>query len=614
MDARMEAFADCIQDLSREELIELLIEIETARWQDARILKEFRKISTEMSKEYRNMEAELKATKSDMQALEKKYQHVCEHNAVLSKKVFGRSSEKKSELVSGCPEDYLDPLSETIPSEKFEHILPETDVEVKQSSKITSFAKKRKRKASGYKKVSTEHLPTIHVYELDVDKLNALYGQYNWRIFNWHTSSTVEKVPVVYYRKVTHTAVISVGLDHQLVSIAPENKLYPYSLASPSVLSSILYNKFFLGLPLYRQEKDLAQMGFPLSRKTMSSWVLHFSEEIFSLLFDRLCEELRSCAYNQCDETTIEVLRDGRKAGSKSYMWVHTTSELATAHPVVIFCFERTRGTDHLREFYENYSGTITSDAYQSYLLLESESNGRIVHTGCMMHLRRRFSDAWNLLDLKGLSEETIKELPESKALDLIREIYDADEPLKTLSVKERTIRRDREVRPKVDALFTYLESLDLTAPGLSEKLKAAVTYAQNQKLPTYRFLEDGNIPIDNGNAERHIRPFAVGRRNWLFCNTIEGAKASAILYSIVETAVACGANVYQYLKYLLEEIPKHLADKNLKFLEDMLPWSDAYQSYEADKMSRSALLQNPFQQEAPPKTPRKKDRKISAA
>ena len=224
------------------------------------------------------------------------------------------------------------------------------------------------------------------------------------------------------------------------------------------------------------------------------------------------------------------------------------------------------------------------------------------------MHLRRRFAEALNLIGRKDLPEEAIQELPESQALKLIGEIYAAEKPLKEVPIKERTIRRNTEVRPKVDAFFSFINGIDIETPEMSEKLKDAVSYARKQEGSLRRFLEDGNIPCDNGNAERHIKPFAVGRRNWLFCNTVDGATASAMLYSIVETAVACGANVYHYLKYLLEEVPKYLSGTELEFLEDMLPWSDAYRSYEAEAMSRSALFQNPFHQEVPPRTPRKKD------
>lgn len=605
MNASLSAFADSIQKLSREELIRLLMEMEAAHRQDAAIIAEFRKTSTDLHREYSRMEMELKGARADLKDIEKKYAHVCEYNESLLKQLYGRRSEKLSGLGSAVPEACEDPLSETADPAETETV---PSCPVKNRRMMDGPTGHQGRKTPGQKKRSLEKLPVVHAYELDIQKLDECYGAYNWRIYSWHTSSTVEKVPAVYYQKITHTAVISVGLEHQLVSIRPENRLYPYSLASPSVAASIIHNKFFLGLPLYRQEKDLAQMGFPLSRQTMSAWILHFAHEIFSLVYDRLCDEVRACPYNQCDETTVEVIHDGRKTGSKSYMWVHSTSELAECSPVVVFCYELTRGTEHLRNFYRDYTGIITSDAYQSYPLLESESNGRITSTGCMMHLRRRFAEALNLISLKDMPEETVNALPETKALKLIGEIYAADEPLKEASVKERTIRRDTEVRPLVDAFFTFVDSIDTDAPGNSEKLKDAVSYARNQEKFLRRFLEDGNIPLDNGNAERYMKPLAVGRRNWLFCNTIDGANASAILYSIVETAAACGAHVYYYLRYLLEEVPKYLNGTQLEFLEDMLPWSDAYRFYETAALSGPALFQTPFSQETPPRTPRKKD------
>lgn len=162
-------------------------------------------------------------------------------------------------------------------------------------------------------------------------------------------------------------------------------------------------------------------------------------------------------------------------------------------------------------------------------------------------------------------------------------------------------------MRPLVDAFFTFVDFFDADAPGNSEKLKNAVSYARNQEKFLCRSLKDGNISPDNGNAERYIKPLAVGRRSWLFCNTIDGAKTSAKLYSIVETAAACGAHVYYYLKYLLEEVPKYLNGTQLEFLEDMLPWSDAYRSYETAALSRPTLLQTPFSQETVPRTLRKK-------
>lgn len=605
MTASLAAFADSIQILNMEELRSFLIEMEKERQLLNVMLTEFQHTSTELHRSYSQMETELRAAQKNLRETEKKYAKVCEQNTYLSKQVYGRSSEKTAALECLGQEDYVDPLSESA--------MPEQTVSVSSHKKENSHilhpsSGKHGHKRAGWKNTVLEKLPVYHEYELDVEKLDSLYGAYNWRIYGWHTSTTVEKTPAIYYRKVTHTAVVSVGLEHQLVSIQPENRLYRYSLASSSLVASIIYNKFFLSLPLYRQEKDLTQAGFYLTRQTMSAWILHFSGEIFSLVYDRLQEEVLSCPYNQCDETTLEVILDSRNAGSKSYIWVHSTSELAGGHPVVVYCFELTRGTDHLRSFYKNYTGTITSDAYQAYPLLEKETDGRIRITGCGMHVRRRFADALNLISLKSLSEEERQELPENKAIALIGEIYSADEPLKEVSIQERTERRNTEVRPKAEDFFSYIHTLDPQNPAYSEKMKDAISYACNQEVYLKRFLEDGNIPIDNGAAERFIKPVALGRRNWLFCNTVAGAEASCMLYSIVETAAANGASVYFYLKYLLEKIPKHLDGKDLKFLEDMLPWSPAYQEYEASAIKLAASVQIAGSASEAPRTPRKRD------
>jgi len=302
---------------------------------------------------------------------------------------------------------------------------------------------------------------------------------------------------------------------------------------------------------------------------------------------------------------------DGRKAGSKSYMWVHTTSELFGGNPIVVFGYELTRSTDHLRQFYlkNAYHGIITSDAYTSYGLLEEESDGDITGAGCFMHSRRRFVVAILVINLKGLSPEAVKQLPEYTSQSLIDEIFDAETPLKELPEQERMQRRNTEVRPKVDAFFDYLHCLDMDSPSYSEKFRDAVNYSLRQETRLRMFLEDPSIPMDNGHCERKIRPFAIGRSNWLFSYSITGAEVMAIIFTLVETAKANQAHPYYYLMYLLLNMPCHMEGTSRDFLDDMMPWSEAYRIYE--KTSKEETLrycsdQNPI---VFPKTPNKKDR-----
>lgn len=256
-------------------------------------------------------------------------------------------------------------------------------------------------------------------------------------------------------------------------------------------------------------------------------------------------------------------------------MWVHASSELLETSPVVVFCFELTRHTDHLRDFYAGHSVTITCDAYAAYQTLESENPGTVTVSGCMMHMRRRYADALALIDTRSMPEEKVLLLPEAKALEIIGRIYMEEGPLKDLDPESRRLAREQSVAPLVDEYYSYIGGIDLSAPSVSGRLKDAVEYSMNQRERLCRFLHDGHIPIDNGAAERHIRPFAIGRNNWLFCDSIDGAKAAAIMYSVVGTARANGANVYCYLLYLLEEVPRHLSGTDRSFLDDMMPWSE---------------------------------------
>lgn len=186
--------------------------------------------------------------------------------------------------------------------------------------------------------------------------------------------------------------------------------------------------------------------------------------------------------------------------------------------------------------------------------------------------------------------------------------MHDADEKLKLLTADERREQRNLAVRPLVEDFYSYIDSLDTNEPGTSSRLKDAVTYAQNQKTYLCRFLEDGNIPIDDGATERHIRSLAIGRGHFLFCNTVDGAKALATMYTIVETAKANHVNVYSYLRYILEEMPHYISGTDLSFVDKLLPWSAEYLEYEKMQNTNISLIDVHEGYAEKPKTPRKKD------
>jgi hypothetical protein len=362
-----------------------------------------------------------------------------------------------------------------------------------------------------------------------------------------------------------------------------------------------------MSLPLYRQEWCFENFGLILSRQILCNWVIRFSFDLFGPIYDYLKGLMLEIPYHQCDETTLLVNNDGRPAGSKSYLWVHSTSELLNIHPIILLCYELTRGTDHLRKFYEDFKGYITCDAYCSYKVLGKENKDAIIICGCLMHMRRRYAQSLALIDKSKLSDVEVLNLPETKALMLIGRIYDVDEPLKSVSKEDRFVKRKEVVSPLVDEYFEFVDGIDTSDPLISNRLLDAVNYSKNQKEFLKMFLKDGNIPIDNGASERHIRAVAIGRKNYLFCDSLDGAEALAIMYTIVETAKANNVNVYYYLKHILEQMPHHMESTDTGFFEEMMPWSLEYKEYERIHTSGIKPEAPPGIYDSKPSTPKKR-------
>ena len=250
----------------------------------------------------------------------------------------------------------------------------------------------------------------------------------------------------------------------------------------------------------------------------------------------------------------------GRASTTKSFIWVHTTGDLdRSVKPIVLYSYEPTRGTDHLRNFYCSFQGILSSDAYVSYLVLEKERIGEIVSSGCFMHCRKRFADALKLRDLGNMTEEQLKELPEYKILLQIEKMYYEESQLRELSPENRLKRRQKTIRPMMDTLFEMIHGIDLLDPLLSYKLKDAVNYTMNNEDRLQVFLSDGNVPMDNGFCERCVKPWTRIRNNSLFNDSVKGVNASTIILTMVETAKQNGANPLYYFQYLLEQIPRNL-------------------------------------------------------
>ena len=581
MRAELEAYRREIETVDdAAELRRLLITLKQENIELRARENERLKAEKEASLLYRQMADELKGLREENRQLKKQLEHTAAQNVLRANEIFGRQTEKTADLLSSPENGGIaeDPLSEDAVPEAVSGKPASPD-----AGKRNGVHGRRGKRRKGKRAEDLSGLPRRTRYEFDPEELDRIYGKDNWELVGWHETVKKAYIPPIVYAEITCTPVLTVGPDKQMACLPPKGIVLPGSDATHALLAGIFNNKFCLHLPLNRQEAEFARFGTALSRQTMDNWVIRFSKEAFFKVYEWMARLLKKSGCTQSDETTLLVIRDGRRAGRKSFMWVHITSELSECSPVSVFCYEPDRSTDHLREFYDDYVGQIICDAYCAYHTFENEQGGAVIICGCWMHARRRWAESLRLRNVKGMTHEQIDALPEARALRLIGEIYKADQPLKGMSADERLAGRQTAVREKVEAYFAFLDEFNVADPGLPEKLADAVSYSLNQKEYLTRFLKSGTTPIDNGACERRIRSLAVGRGNWLFCTSPKGAEAAAIMYTIVETAKANGANVYYYLKFLLENAPlRSLPALSSHAMNELMPWSETYRKYEA--------------------------------
>jgi transposase len=338
------------------------------------------------------------------------------------------------------------------------------------------------------------------------------------------------------------------------VRIAPMPKLpIPKSLATPSLLAHVATSKYVDALPLYRQEKIFARLGVDLSRGTLASWMVKMGELVEALV-ERIRGEIRSGSFVQADETPFQVLKEpGKLPQSQSYLWVLRGG--VREHPLVYYEYDPSRSAEVPKRLLRGFQGFLQTDGYEGYTALGAEPG--IVHVGCWAHTRRKFDEA---LRGQGKSKKkgakrTAKESRARQALSQIQALYRIERELKEASPEERHAERQARSKPLLEKLRLWIDaSLDTVPPqSLTGK---ALHYMDGQWPKLMRVLDDGRIPLDTNLVENAIRPFVIGRKNWLFADTVAGARASANLYGLIETAKANGIEPGLYLAFLFEVLP----------------------------------------------------------
>ncbi len=577
MKADRENFINSIQKLDADGLKSLCLSLYDRVGAIEAADAENKRIYTQVHIQYAELKEKYDKLSKEKKELEILLQKEVEKNALRNKSTFGRKTESTLALFS-------DPM-------ETEEFVDESEVEDlggagthhEGHGHLVPPHKGGSRTKKNSLRQAADRLPKKYVYDLDVDKYNELYGEGNWTVDLWHEHILIRKIMACYYEERIYTPVVAVGRERTLCTECYENPLIDKSLVSDGLLSEVLTNKFHMGLPVNRQTEYYAMQGLPISKQTMLNWINTAVPKYLSVVYDYMTKMLITFKYQQCDETYIRVNKDGYRPGHKSIMWIQTNSQFMDEPQIIIFSYEANRSTDHLRRFYKEFVGYLTCDAYVSYKTLEEERGGEIITTGCLMHLRRYFAEAFFLNDVDSMDDAAVMEMPETKVLLIIRDIYARENKLKELDAEERLTKRQETVLPLMDNLYAYIHELGDATDGLSYRMQKAVTYAINQEEHVRRFLKDGNIPCDNGNVERIIRSYSVGRANWMFADTVKGADVYAIMYSIVLTAKANGANVQKYLKYLLEKLPPKRGVVDEQFMATMMPWSEEYRKYEFD-------------------------------
>lgn len=349
-----------------------------------------------------------------------------------------------------------------------------------------------------------------------------------------------------------------------IVTAPMPEPVLPGSLASPSAMAYTMVQKYVEGMPLYRQEASLSRLGVELSRQTLANWMIQGSKRWLYPLYERMHEHLLKQSVLHADETTLQVLREpGRSPTAKSYLWLYRSGRVGPG--IVLYDYQRTRASKHPAKFLAGFKGYLHVDGYAGYNNLL-----HITLVGCWAHARRKFVEALKALP----ADKQNAQVAAKEGLEFCNQLFDIEREIKELSAEDRYKIRLKKSRPIVDAFYAWLK---YQKPRVLPKsaFGEAINYCLKQRERLVAFLLDGRLELDNNRSERSIKPFVIGRKNWLFANTPQGAKASATIYSIVETAKENGLNPFAYLKYLFEQLP-NIDICNEGVLDKFLPWSSS--------------------------------------
>lgn len=528
------------EDLSAEEQARLA-EISAS---PLKALRHFQALEAELAEQART----LRDNQQKITQLQAENVKLAEERRVDRAKRFGASSERS---------DHQYRLFDEAECQAEDNASSEEEVaDEAETVEVAAHTKRRPKR-----KPLPKDLPRVDIHHdlTDAEKVCGCCGDQMQQIGE-QTSEQLEVIPVQVYVNVHHRPTYSCAKCDESIKTAPlPPQPTPKGNAGPGLLAHVATAKYVDGLPLYRQSKQFDRLGIDMPRNTLASHMIKLGELVQPLI-DRLQQHVRGYDIVQMDETPVQVLKEPDKvARSKSYMWVMKGGP--PKHPAILFDYDPRRSQSVPERLLPGYKGYLQCDGYAGYnAILQSEF---ITGLGCMAHARRKFKDAEKALPAK----EKNKGNKVTQALSFFAKLYAIEKAIKDLEPEEKHQRRQSQSKPVLNKFKAWLDKQSVPP---RTKLGEAITYTQGQWPKLLVYLDDGRFQIDNNAVERAIRPFALGRKAWLFSASVNGARASANLYSLVETAKANSINDYAYLKYLFTELPKLNGDN----LDHLLPWA----------------------------------------
>jgi len=539
------------------------------------------KITTYSAAEVAVLESTIQAQQSQIQAqqaqideLKRKLEHMNEVFANAQRARFGQSSEQKN-YVLGKDQLSLFNEAEEAQDHKAEEPNPDT---------ILIAAHERKKKRSQAEMLN--HLPEEEVL-LEIPEEQRICSKCGGKMkpigkkFLRHEMQIIPKqVKLLAYYVVTYacdSCEKDTGFAH-IISVKPPVPLMKHSLASPSTVAYIMSQKYVDGLPLARQEKIWAREGISLSRATMANWVIQCSQTWLKPLYKHMKQELLIHSVIHADETVVQVLKeDGKPVTSESRMWLYASAALLQ-HQVRIFEYQPDRSEKRPESFLKGFTGYLVTDGYSGY-----NQVAMVTHCGCWAHARRKWREAMP-------EGATVKTSKAAVRFQYCNKLFTEERKCAPYQPKYRQEYRQNRELPILEEYYAWLNTVH---PEKGSKLEEAVRYSLNQKQHLMAYLDNGEVPISNNLAENAIRPFTLGRKNWLFCDTPKGAEASAIVYSLVESAKANGIEPFAYLQHVLVQLPYFGKNHSNEELESLMPWAPYIQ--ERFKMKNSDAYTNAY-------------------